>query len=60
MKEQAIFLEKCPFCGGEAEEEYAPFDYNENSVKCTECAAYMVQSTKTYQETINAWNNRVK
>ena len=51
-------LKLCPFCDGEAEENYAAFDYNFFGVQCTVCGAY-VYDTDSAAGARKKWNNRV-
>lgn len=50
-------LKPCPFCGGEAETDYAHFDYNWFEVHCNNCDAY-VYDYNSEEKAIEKWNRR--
>jgi hypothetical protein len=54
-------LEKCPFCGGDAEASYGVMDENCWEVRCKSCKAEFVPGypkSESKLTTIAAWNTR--
>ena len=58
------FIEKCPFCGGEAryytlldEYPYSPTTFH--IVRCNECET-TIESTTSLSDVVSRWNRRVK
>lgn len=51
-------LQPCPFCGGEAAEDYAFFGCNDYGVHCKECLAYVWDPESAYAAR-QKWNRRV-
>lgn len=51
-------LKPCPFCGGEAETDYAWHDRNYPGVHCNDCGAY-VFDYDSEEKAVEKWNKRI-